>query len=477
MRAWWVVALVPWLVGAVPGEDAELEAGLDPGTRRELRRARLWSEFELLKDVRHDLFDVYMVSEGRHVSVSLPFMVSLSEEDIPGVVPPAGGRLGRVLRGLGRGALEDQTEDVPALHLAVGGEEDPFLVDVGAMESTVGSGSLVGNYVNSAREGFALDTPGVLLMGRLRGVGATVMTGNVLRPGRVTAVNVSGRPLAWLFGSVDNVKPEGSGGVEGEGLLLNLVDVGVTAAVDMEAPATSRQAGAPVHPLGRVSGVSVEGSVGFSETLLGAGVFVNATLLYRVFEPDGGGMKELYGVGGRAGVRAFLDVKVLRLLGRLEYDVAGQDYIPTYFNRHYEADRVSDLQVVPKVTRRTPPRHGYGFMLTGEVLRTVGVFVQASDLAPLLPRDGGRAMELRTGVLLHLLGFASVMGAYVNRGFDRAGEVLEPSRSSTWMMEERLSLFCFALVARQWRTYEPMLDGRTLSRDGRSVVGQIEFGL
>ena len=134
--AWLVVAmLAAGPVAAAPTADKE-EAGLDAQTRRELRRARLWGEFEMLKDTRHDLFDVYMASEGEHFTVSLPFLVRFSEDDVPGVVPRLPGRLGRRLREAASPVLRDETApEVPALHLAVGDEEDPFFFDIANVDA------------------------------------------------------------------------------------------------------------------------------------------------------------------------------------------------------------------------------------------------------------------------------------------------------------------------------------------------------
>ena len=472
---WWapglatVVAATGW-AGPSPQEEAKVT---DLVARRELRRARLDGEFDLLKDVRHDLFDAYMVTEGTRITLSLPLVFRFDEQDVPGL------RARRLVSRLapptprGMAVVQDDARlDLPRAHLALGEEDGPFLFDIGAIEGSVGSGALVSDYATASGEGTGLSSPGLHLRGRTRGLGVTLFTSDVSRPGRVSAFSVSGRPLAWIWGSASNLKPEGSAELEDEGLLFNLVNVAITGAVDNQAPGmASGLTGSP----GTAGGASLEADLGFDHELLGLKGFANATVLGRR-QARQTQLGDLWGAGGRAGLRGKLDVKLLQLGATAGLDLASADYLPSYFDRDYEADRVAGPTWSPKLALRTPARVGYNLAAHAQLLKSLGAFVELSDMAP-LGGARGHDIDLRVGGLWRILGFFSVMGAYVNRGAESYDKVFAPTRSATWLAEQRLSLFVFTLVARQWRSFEPVDGGRTLARDGQSLLGQVQLGI
>ncbi|MEW5852641.1 MAG: hypothetical protein AB2A00_27905 [Myxococcota bacterium] len=473
--------------------QAEQEAQLDPGTRREVRRKRLQTEFMMLEDSRTTTFGSDMGTEGRLFTIRFPLASYYYEDNVAGAVsrkmPHPFSRYANLMPKADNGIQDDVMAELPPFRMTFMDDGETMWGELGAIETTFGHGSVINRYLNNPSGGFNLNTFGVVVGARAKSVGGSVMTGNILEPGRFLGFNVHGRPLEWIYGTYSNVEPEAAGNLDYYALLLSALTVGVTGAMDTQAPAMVKAYALDNQPAqvpGTAGALALEGDVGINHSIISAHVYANATMLGRTFREAGLGtdgrattgesVANLWGAGVSPGVRFNLFLELLKIGGAFEYRLAGPNYMPAYFDRNYEADRIA-YNGTPKITRRTMARHGYSLQLGAQLLKTFGLFFELDDLVQLDPRFGKNEASMRLGGILHVLGVLSFMGAYVNRGFQDYTRAWEPARTSMLLGETRLSLLFFSLVARQWRTWEPMEDGKMMPRNGNSFMAEFQIGV
>jgi hypothetical protein len=468
---------------------------LDPATRQEIHRQRLATEYLLLEDARTQTFGSDFGVEGRLLTLRLP-LYRWSMED------PAASLWGKRRHGL-MGAdsaplptQDDVVAELPPFRLTLGGENSTVNAELGAIEMTLGQGALVNRYVNNPRSGFDLSTFGLVLGAKAKALGGHILLGNLLQPGRFVGFNVQGRPIQWLAGTYTNFQPELIGNVDMYSLLMSSITVGLSAAVDSDAStimgdhALSGDYSLPNQMPATAGGLSVEIDAGINHQIIDLHVFANATMLGRAFEEAtigsdgrlGSALQttNLWGAGMNAGGRFNVFLELVKLGGLVEYRLAGPNYQPTYFDRYYEGDRIfvnTASTTGPKIMQRSMGRHGYNLQLGAQVLKSLGVFVELSDLLQLDPRFGKNDASMRAGGIVHLFGVMSFLGAYVNRGFQNYGKMMSPGTSSLWLGEARLSILFFNLVARKWRSYDPTSTGGYQARDGNSLMAELVIGI
>jgi hypothetical protein len=463
---------------------------LDPDAQREVRRQTLQTEYLILEDARTTTFGSDFGTEGRLLTIRFP-LYSWQYEQAQSLLPRPLRRYQRMLEGSQRGAIQDDVmAALPPFRLTFSREGETVWGELGAIESTLGHGSLVNRYTNNPRGGLSFDSMGVVLGAQAKSVGGSIMTGNLLQPGRFIGFNVKGRPLEWIYGTYSNAEPEFFGNFDYYALLLSALTIGVSGAFDTEAARSAinfaRTGDEPSMP-GTAGGLSVEADVGLNHSILQAHIYANATALARSFEEatlgadgratTGHGTSALFGAGITPGVRFNLMLEMLKIGGALEYRLAGPNYTPAYFDRYYEGDRTATPLGVPKISARSMSRHGYSLQLGAQAFKTLGVFWEMSDLVQLDPRFGKNDATMRVGGIVHLLGVVSFLGAYVNRGFQDYARAFEPSTGGMWLGEVRLSLFCFSIVGRRWRSFERLQDGATIPRNGGSLLAEFQLGI
>lgn len=472
-QAWFAVGLLlpSWLA----------RAETDLVVQQEVHRQRVQSEFQSLEEARAGLVGPGLGVQGHLFLLRRPlFRIEFDEETAwptwRGVRVP-------------QDSARHPVGAVPPLRLAVGGWGSSLNLQVGSIDVTMGNGTLVERYLNNPPPGGGWNALGVVLGVEAGGLGAQVMTGNLLEPGRFLALNVHGRPALWLGGGPTNVLPVMGVGWDPWTLLLRSFSVGVTAAVDTDPNRAIRryvkEFGQGVWRLpsplpGTTAGLSLETQWGLQHRFLSARVLGDVTALSRTFEhqTDESNVPRttsLLGAGLGVGGEFDLNLWIITLGLTAHYGLYGPNYLPVYFNRYHEADRLA-LDGTPKIAVQTPLRHGYRLQLGGQVLRTLGAFVELSDARPWEPGAESDEATLRVGGVLHLFKTLSVMGAYVNRGFGDYSRMLYPGSTSMWLGEARLQVLVLALVGRAWRTYQE--NGKRLEpRDGASMVVEFQIGL
>lgn len=476
----------------------------DAGTRDEIHKQRLRSEFLLLEDARTTTWGSDFGVEGRLLTIRIPlFRFGYEEASTQALLSRAsrftgGNRLSDRLRmadSPDAGAVRDAVwNELPPFRVTLGGEGGTFNAELGAVENTLGHGALVQRYTNNPGGGFDMSKLGVVASARAKSVGGTIMVGNLLQPGHMVGFNVHGRPLEWIYGTYTNFEPEAAGNVDMYALLLSALTVGVSGAMDTQAPtqaANQLAAGDTAVPRfvpGTAGGLSGEVDVGLNHSILAAHLYGNLTGVGRTFQEatlgaDGrccssNQQGNLFGAGGVVGGRANLFLEFIKIGGSVEYRLAGPNYSPTYFDRYYEGDRTFSSRLgAPKIAERSMARHGYALQLGAQVLKTLGFFMEMSDLVQLDPRFGRNDGQMRLGGILHLFGIVDLLGAYSNRHFTNYGRMFAPETTSMWLGEARVNLGPLNLVGRQWRTFEPRSQGGTTARDGTSVLAELVIGI
>lgn len=497
----WVAAL-----GLATSPVLTQAAEPDQGTSEEVHRQRLRTEFLLLEDSRTTTWGSDFGVEGRLFTLRIP-IARFQREDpgASGFLAQRGSVLVDRLKGVGRrvgfadDANADQVKDavwneLPPFRMTLGGEGSTFNGEFGAVENTLGHGALVQRYTNNPRGGFDPTALGLVMSARAKAVGGTLMLGNILQPGRMVGFNVNGRPIQWLAGTYTNIQPEAASNIDMYSLLMSALTVGISGAMDTQAPTElgdrvlAGDTSAPNHVPGTAGGLSVEADVGINHSIIDAHAYGNLTGVGRTFQEatlgsDGhccGSFQQsnLFGAGGVVGARANLFIEFIKIGGSVEYRLAGPNYSPTYFDRYYEGDRrFSRALGAPKIAARTMARHGYALQVGAQVLKTLGFFLEASDLVQLDPRFGRNDATMRVGAILHLLGIVDLLGAYSNRGFSDYLHVFNAQQTGMWLGEARLNLGPINLVGRSWRTFETTPNGNLQARNGTSFLAELVIGI
>ncbi|MEW5853307.1 MAG: hypothetical protein AB2A00_31295 [Myxococcota bacterium] len=465
------------LLAALPVKaDHEQLSTTDPALGEELLRQRLQSEYLLLERARLTPFGPAAGTEGRLFTLRLALLDVQLQQPVTSAAP----RLQVTW-----GGVERQPAHLPPFRLAWGQEQSVLHSQVGAIDVTLGQGALMRHYTNNPRAGLDVGLMGVVLGVNLSGVGGTVMTGNLLEPGRLVGAHVHVRPLMLLGGNVGNTLPDAWRLLDLGTVLLSSVSLGVTGVLDSELPGTffrglrgPTEWRLPARVPGTAGGLSGEADVGITYGPLDFRVFGNASMLGRSFQTEAAqAASHLWGAGASAGVRTSISAPFLRVGGAAQYDLSGPDYLPAYFDRHHEEHRLAMDNGAPKITLRNPASHGYRLELGAQLFDALGAFWEWVDSFALDGSLDGHRTEMRLGTVLHVLGVLDLMGAYVNRGFHDYRDAFVPDVTSLWLAEARLQVLAFSLVARGWRGYHAQIERGPTPISGSSVLAEIRLRL
>ena len=233
-------------------------------------------------------------------------------------------------------------------------------VELGALSSSMGNGTIVDRFTNSpdgqARRG------GALLEGNLAGLAGSVMLADVTRPSELFAVRLAGRPVMWFL-APDAVFQPNELDVDPRTEVLVVWLTGVSLAADTSAP-TAR-------------GTTSVLALGWDNAL--ALVDTGPLKLIGTVDVNSLTVGNTRGLGVHGGVKAAVDMAGVHVDGTLDAYTGGNGYTPRYFDRLYFVERTTTLgSTSPKADLGRPASSGMQVRLQASALQSVALFVEAN---------------------------------------------------------------------------------------------------
>jgi hypothetical protein len=319
-------------------------------------------------------------------------------------------------------------------------------IQVGALSTTLGHGSLVDRYTNSP-DGVAR-TPGLLLEGNLAGLGGQLLVNDMTRPQAFSATRIYGRPLMWFLAPDATLQPNEldlDPRTETTGMWVT----GLSAVVDTEAPTTN-----PEHS----DGTRNVWAVGWDNEAALLDNQIVKTIPY--VDVNALGVGTTVGVGVHPGAQFMLDAAGFRFDALGELNFGGEGYVPRYFDRLYMLERGAAFgSGKPKLDIERPASWGYQARTSVGYMEAITAFVEARDQMPMDEARGSSSGQITAGASGFVFFFGGALTAsqtgitnYADPQFGGPGFVVTA--------EGRVALAAniVHLVGRWWRAHEPAGD-------------------
>lgn len=316
-------------------------------------------------------------------------------------------------------------------------------VQVGALSTTLGHGSLVDRYTNSP-DGVAR-TPGLLLEGNLAGLGGQVLVNDMTRPQAFSATRIYGRPLMWFLAPDATLQPNEldlDPRTETTGMWVT----GLSAVADTDAPTTN-----PEHSDGtrNVWAVGWDNEAALLDNQVVKAIpYVDVNAL---------GVGTTMGFGVHPGAAFMLDAAGFRLDASGELNFGGEGYVPRYFDRLYMIERGAAFgSSKPKLDIERPASWGYQARTSVGYMEAITAFVEVRDQMPMADARGSSSGQITAGAS----GFVFFFGGAVTASQTGITNYAQPSFGGPGFVvtaEGRVALAAniVHLVGRWWRAHEP----------------------
>lgn len=332
--------------------------------------------------------------------------------------------------------------------LAIGEPHKLGQIQVGALSTTLGHGTLVDRYTNSP-DGVAR-TPGLLLEGNLAGLGGQLLVNDVTRPQAFSATRVYGRPLMWFMAPDATLQPNEldlDPRTETTGMWVT----GLSGVVDTEAqtldPDFTQSGGTR-----RVWAVGWDNEAALLDNQVVKAIpYVDVNAL---------GVGTTVGLGVHPGAMFMLDAGGFRFDALGELNFGGAGYVPRYFDRLYMLERSNAFGVgKPKIDVARPASWGYQARTSLGFMEALTGFVEARDQMPMNTAEGSSSGQITAGMSGFVFFFGGALTAsqtgitnYAQPNFGGPGFVVTA--------EGRVALAAniVHLVGRWWRAHEPAGD-------------------
>lgn len=359
------------------------------------------------------------------------------------------------------------------LRWRVGQQGDSLHFEVGLIESTLGHGSAVRQYMNSP-EGTPLAF-GLSAEGQLNGGGLALVLGDVVKPQRFLAAHLRLKPLNIILSPDSALEPSGLN-IDPRAEILGLVVVGFGAATDLDAPVTLDALGVDG---GQIAGRGARAISTFTAELelasIDVGIFhltpyVDGVML--MGRGDGPG----YGLHPGLSVGSDFFGNLWEL--RFQYCAGTDGYKPWYFDSRYAYERVrTTLEGAPKgsVDSPAPASHAYLGSAGVQLAGVVTAWAEMGDQIPMDPSAGPSYGRLRLGATAGPP-MANLSATVLREGWTSYDRLFAEDGVSACILQGKLSLAVVTFVARY--TYSVEYDPRSKQRfqiDSFNVG--TEFGL
>jgi hypothetical protein len=324
--------------------------------------------------------------------------------------------------------------------LAIGEPHKLGQLQMGALSTTLGHGTLLERYTNSP-DGMPR-SPGLLVEGNLAGLGGQALVGDLFQPGAFAATRVYGRPLMWFLAPDATFQPNELD-LDPRTELTGIWVTGASAVMDAAAP-SALQGSRRVWALGWDNEAAL-----LDNQLVKTIAFLDLNAL-----GAGGDV----GFGVHPGATLMLDAAGFRFDARGELSFGGEGYTPRYFDRLYALERSQAFgSEKPKIDIERPASWGYQLRMSGGFLEMLTGFIEARDQMPFDATRGGQNGQITVGASSFLFFFGGAVTAtqtgitdYTRPGFFGRGFVVTA--------EGRVAvapLNLVHLVGRWWRAHVP----------------------
>lgn len=339
--------------------------------------------------------------------------------------------------------MSDLSALVPTI--AVGEPHKLGQLQLGALSTTLGHGTLLDRYTNSP-DGLPR-AAGLLLEGNLAGLGAQALVGDMFHPQTLAAARVYGRPLMWFLAPDATFQPNELD-LDPRTEITGVWVLGVSGVVDAEAP--SREG------LTRVWAASVDNEAAILDNQM---VKTIAWLDANALGVHSGAGGET-GFGLHPGATFMVDVAGFRLDALAEMNFGTDGYVPRYFDRLYAIERVRSFGVdKAKVDVDRPGSWGYQLRTSVGFMESITGFVEVKDQMPWDTSRGGSNGQLTVGAS----GFVFFFGGAVTASQTGIRDFAHPDFLGPGFVvtaEGRVALVANVLhvVGRWWRAHVPAGD-------------------
>jgi hypothetical protein len=334
-------------------------------------------------------------------------------------------------------------------------------LQLGALSTTIGHGTLVQQYTNSP-DGTPR-APGVMLEGNLAGLGGQIMVGNVFDAmSTILAARAYGRPIMWFLAPDATFQPNELD-VDPRTEVFGIWVTGVSVVADPEAPSSR--------------GPQQVWAAGWDNEAALLDNQVVKTILYADLNALSGRQKT--GGGVHPGLITMLDAAGFRFDGTAEMNFGTDGYVPRYFDRLYEIERTAVVGASKaKIDIDRPASWGWDTKLDAGYMQMITGFLEAKDQIPFDPSRGQHSGTVSAGAAA-FIGFlggsviASQTGIvdYAHPNFGGAGFVVTA--------EGRVGVIpnFVQLVGRAWRANVPAGDkaGQFVVVDGVTAGVELNF--
>lgn len=336
--------------------------------------------------------------------------------------------------------MTDLSALVPTL--SIGEPHKLGQIQLGALSTSLGHGSLLDRYTNSP-DGLPR-APGVLLEGNLAGLGAQLLVADLFRPQAFAATRVYGRPLMWFLAPDATFQPNELD-LDPRTEVTGIWVTGLSAAIDAEAPSVS-------EGFRRVWGAGWDNEAALLDNQLVKAIgYVDLNAL---------GAETQVGFGVHPGGQLMLDAAGFRFDATGELNFGGEGYVPRYFDRLYALERGQALGAdKPKIDVERPSSWGYQLRTSVGFMEMITAFVEARDQLPFDPTRGSGSGQITVGAS----GFLFFFGGAVTATQTGITDYERPDllgRGFVVTAEGRVALVAntIHLVGRWWRAHVPAGD-------------------
>ncbi len=260
--------------------------------------------------------------------------------------------------------------------MAIGEPHKLGQVQVGALSTSLGHGTLVDRYTNSP-DG-APRAPGLLLEGNLAGLGAQALTANAFHPlSSLAAARIYGRPIMWFLAPDATFQPNELD-IDPRTEVLGIWVTGLSAVIDPGAPS--------------LRGPQNVWAAGWDNEAALLDNQIVKTIAYLDLNALGAG--DVVGGGAHPGALFMLDAAGFRLDANAEMNFGTDGYVPRYFDRLYALERDGVIGGdKSKLDIDRPASWGWQGRLSAGYMEALTAFVETKDQ---LPFDGARGRHSGT---------------------------------------------------------------------------------
>lgn len=326
--------------------------------------------------------------------------------------------------------------------LSVGEPHKLGQLQLGALSTSLGHGTLLDRYTNSP-DGLPR-APGLLLEGNLAGLGGQGLVGDLFRPQAFAATRVYGRPLMWFLAPDATFQPNELD-VDPRTEVTGVWVSGLSAIIDAEAPSAA-------SAFQRVWAAGWDNEVALLDNQL------VKTIGYVDLNALGAGNEAGYGV--HPGALFMLDAAGFRFDAAGELDFGGEGYVPRYFDRLYALERdVAFGAQKPKIDIDRPSSWGYQLRASLGFMEMITGFIEARDQLPFDPTRGSGSGLVTMGASAFLFFFGGAITAS-QTGITDYKDPRFFGRGFVVTAEGRVALAANVvhLVGRWWRAHVPAGD-------------------